>query len=273
MPAPFSQPFTFPNGRLAGITRPDAPTVGVKGERMPHKPAAASTREGNAAPPLVAYYRVSTAQQGRSGLGLEAQRATVLEHAARVGSMILHEFTDIESGRKTDRPRLAEAIALCRRQRATLVVAKLDRLARNAPFLLTVYEGLKTDAAGVHFCDLPDLPTGPMGLFFVSLMAAIARLERDMTSDRTKAALQAAKERGVKLGNPNLRSYGAGVARKRQARAFARDVLPAIAKAQKAGCITLTELAEALTARGIKTPSGLANWSPEQVRRVLRHRI
>jgi DNA invertase Pin-like site-specific DNA recombinase len=241
---------------------------------MRHKSLVAPTGAPDAGPALVAYYRVSTAQQGRSGLGLEAQRFTVVEHAGRLGGEIIHEFTDIESGRKTDRPELTAAIAACQKHRATLVVAKLDRLARNAPFLLTVYEGLKDRAAGVHFCDLPDLPTGPMGLFFVSLMAAIARLERDMISDRTKAALQAAKARGVKLGNPNLRSNGAGVARKRQARGYARDVvLPAIARAQKAGCTTLTELAEALAARGIRTPSGLDNWSPEQVRRQLKHRI
>lgn len=222
----------------------------------------------NGQPALIAYYRVSTAQQGRSGLGLDAQRATVLQHLATVGGRLVAEFTDIESGRRTDRPELAKAIAACQAHRATLVVAKLDRLARNAPFLLTVYEGLKERAAGVHFCDLPDLPTGPMGLFFVSLMAAIARLERDMTSVRTKDALAAAKARGVKLGNPNLRSDGAGAARRRAAREFAREVLPKIDAARKAGCNTLTELAGAMTARGIRTPSGCTRWSAEQVRRI-----
>lgn len=226
----------------------------------------------NAPTALIAYYRVSTAQQGRSGLGLEAQQATVLTHAQKVGGVILHSFTDIESGRKTDRPQLAEAIAACQKHRATLVVAKLDRLARNAPFLLTVYEGLKDRAAGVHFCDLPDLPPGPMGLFFVSIMAAIARLERDLTSVRTKEALARAKERGVRLGNPNLRSDGAGAERRRSARAHAREVLPKIAAAQKAGCNSLREIADALDARGVRTASGGTSWSPEQVRRVLQHK-
>ena len=227
-------------------------------------------RNGQAA--LIAYYRVSTVQQGRSGLGLDAQRATVQKHLAAVGGRLIGEFTDIESGKRTDRPELAKAIAACQQHRATLVVAKLDRLARNAPFLLTVYEGLKERAAGVHFCDLPDLPSGPMGLFFVSLMAAIARLERDLTSDRTKAALAAAKARGVKLGNPNLRSDGAGIARRRAAREFVRQVLPKIDAARNAGCKTLTEIAEAMTNRGIKTPAGESTWSAEQVRRVERMR-
>lgn len=240
---------------------------------MRHKSPVADPGAPESPIPLIAYYRVSTAGQGRSGLGLEAQQATVAEHARRLGGIVVQEFQDIESGSRNSRPELAKAIAECRRHHAMLVVAKLDRLARNAPFLLTVYEGLKSDAAGVHFCDLPDLPPGPMGLFFIQLLAIIAQLERGFGSERTKAALAAAKARGVKLGNPNLRSNGAGVARKRQARAFARDVLPAIAKAQKAGCATLTELAEALSARGIKTPTGRPNWSPEQVRRVLRHRI
>jgi len=239
---------------------------------MPHKPASVGAGGQNALPALVAYYRVSTAQQGRSGLGLEAQQATVLEHAARLGAPIIHEFTDVESGKRNDRPELERALEACRRHRARLIVAKLDRLARNAAFLLTLHDGLKIDAAGVYFCDLPQLPDGPIGILVLSVMAAIAQWERGIISERTTAALAAAKARGTKLGNPNLRSDGAGVARRRQARAHARDVLPAIAKAQKAGCTTLTELAEALTARGIKTANGLANWSPEQVRRVLQHK-
>jgi DNA invertase Pin-like site-specific DNA recombinase len=101
------------------------------------------------------------------------------------------------------------------------------------------------------------------------LMAAVAELEAGLISQRTKAALAAAKARGKRLGNPHLLARGAGPIRKRQARDKAREVAPAIAAARKAGCTTLTELAEALTARGIKTPGGHATWSAEQIRRVI----
>lgn len=234
---------------------------------MPRK-SAPETADGAAGARLfVAYLRVSTERQGQSGLGIEAQRAAVAAHVAAAGGELIHEFEEIESGRRNDRPQLAAALAACRASRATLIVAKLDRLARNARFLLSVAEDVGD--AGVVFCDLPQLPPGPMGKFFLTMMAAVAELEARLISRRTKDALAAVKARGVKLGNPNLRPHGAGAARRRQARSRAREVMPYIAAARKAGCRTLAELAAALTARGIKTPNGAVDWRPEQVRRVI----
>ena len=183
----------------------------------------------------------------------------------RPASTLTHEFEEIETGKRNDRPELKAALATCQARRATLVVAKIDRLARNTAFLLSVADGV--GEGGVVFCDLPMLPPGPMGKFFLTLMAAVAELEAGLISQRTKAALAAAKARGVRLGNPSLQQHGAGASRRRTARFKAREVYPYIVRARKAGCTTLTQIAEALTALGIKTPAGNAHWSAEQVRR------
>ncbi len=235
---------------------------------MPQKPPLAPAGGPGYAPIFVSYIRVSTDAQGRSGLGLDAQRAAVASHVAAAGGSVINEFEEIESGKKNARPELAAALALCKARHATLIVAKIDRLARNTAFLLSIAEG--AGEAGVVFCDLPMLPPGPMGKFFLTLIAAVAELEAGFISQRTKAALAAAKARGIKLGNPNLRSAGAGPARRRAARLKARDVLPYVRAAQKAGCRTMVEIGEALTARGIKTPGGCSNWSAEQISRVIK---
>jgi DNA invertase Pin-like site-specific DNA recombinase len=152
-------------------------------------------------------------------------------------------------------------------------VAKLDRLARNALFLLTVAEG--SGEAGVVFCDLPQLPPGPMGKFFLTLMAAVAELEAGLISQRTKAALQAAKARGVRLGGHRITSgdpRAASAGRKTQSersRQRAADVMPFIEAAKRAGCESLRDIAAALTARGIQPPSGGAQWYAAQVRRAI----
>ncbi len=150
---------------------------------------------------FVSYLRVSTDSQGRSGLGLDAQRQAVAAHLSAVGGQLVAEFQEIESGKRADRPQLVAALASCRTRRAVLVIAKLDRLARNARFLLSVAEG--SGQAGVVFCDLPTVPAGPVGKFLVTQMAAVAELEAGLISQRTRAALAVAKARGVKLGNPN----------------------------------------------------------------------
>lgn len=234
---------------------------------MPQKRPAEAADGAISTVSLIGYYRVSTEAQGRSGLGLDAQRAAVLNYAANIGASIIHEFVETESGRRTDRPQLAAALAMCRATKSRLVVAKIDRLARNTAFLLSVAEG--AGEAGVVFCDLPMLPPGPLGKFFLTLMAAVAELEAGLISQRTKAALAAAKARGVKLGNPQLRTAGAGPARKRAARRKAREVMPYISAAERAGCRTLAEIGQALTARGVKTAAGSTEWRPEQVRRIL----
>jgi DNA invertase Pin-like site-specific DNA recombinase len=221
-----------------------------------------------------AYYRVSTDQQGRSGLGLEAQKASVASHIASVGGRLIAEFEEVESGKRSDRSQLAAALATCRAKRAVLIVAKLDRLTRNTAFLLSLSEG--AGEGGVIFCDLPQIPAGPLGKFFLTLMAAVAELEAGLISQRTKAALAAAKVRGVKLGTQNnLRKGGrlASLAGRRtqsaRSRQRAKDVMPFITAAQRAGCVSLREIAAALTARGINPPSGGAIWHPAQVSRAI----
>ena len=222
-------------------------------------------------PRFVSYYRVSTAQQGASGLGLEAQREAVSRHVAGAGGAIVAEFQEVESGKKNDRPQIAAALAACRLRRATLIIAKLDRLARNVQFISSLME------SGVDFvaCDNPHATR-----LTIHILAAVAEHEREMISARTIAALGAAKARGVKLGNPNLRAGSrnpkarAAARTARQARtdlsnAHAADVLPYIERARKAGCASLGELARALSACGIQTPAGGLQWSAAQVRRVL----
>lgn len=222
---------------------------------------------------FIAYYRVSTDRQGRSGLGLEAQREAATRHVRQSGGELIEEFVEVESGRNDGRPQLTAALAAARAQGATVVVAKLDRLARSARFLLTVTEG--AGEGGVVFCDLPSIPAGPVGKFMITQLAAVAELEAGLISERTKAALAAAKERGVKLGNPNLRpgnrdmAVKASQAAQERARAKAGEILPYIQQARQAGAQSLRAIAQALEARGVRTPRGKTRWSPAQVKRVL----
>lgn len=223
---------------------------------------------------FICYFRVSTQAQGRSGLGLEAQREAVARHVASVGGRIAGEFTEVESGKRDDRPQLGAALAACRAQGAVLLVAKLDRLARNARFLLSVVEG--AGDAGVCFCDLPQLPPGPAGRFMLTMFAAVAELEAGMISQRTRVALEAAKARGVKLGNPKLKpgtpatAKAASDAASARARAKAQDVMPYVEAAQKAGATTLQQIGQALEARGVRTPRGGTRWAPAQVARIMK---
>ena len=187
-------------------------------------------------------------------------------HIASAGGELVAEFQEIESGKRNDRPEIAAALAACRATHATLIIAKLDRLARNVAFI----SNLMDSAVDFIAADMP-----MANRLTVHILAAVAEHEREMISQRTKAALAAAKARGVKLGNPHLvagdraSALLATLARKRHARAKARDVLPYIEAARKAGCRTLAAIAEALTARGIKTPGGFITWNSEQVRRAV----
>ncbi|MGE5478139.1 MAG: recombinase family protein [Bacteroidales bacterium] len=150
----------------------------------------------------IAYYRVSTAKQGASGLGLDAQQAAVSEYAGRQGWDLIASFTEIESGNRADRPQLAKALEQCRRYRATLVIAKLDRLARNVAFVSNLMES-GTDFVAVDFPQANRLT--------IHILAAVAEHEREAISARTKAALRMAKARGVKLGNPKGAAALAGL--------------------------------------------------------------
>jgi DNA invertase Pin-like site-specific DNA recombinase len=222
---------------------------------------------GDGVPGFIAYYRVSTDKQGASGLGLEAQQEAVERHVRAAGGRILDVFREVESGKKNDRPQILAAIAACRSRRATLVIAKLDRLARNVAFVSDLME------AGIEFvaCDNPHASR-----LTIHILAAVAEHEREMISARTKAALDAARARGVRLGNPRLRAGSAVAAgqatqiRIAKAAQHARDVMPAILAAQKAGCTSNTQIAEALTARGIRTPAGGDVWHREQIARILK---
>ncbi len=213
---------------------------------------------------FVSYLRVSTARQGASGLGLEAQRAAVAVFLNGGTWELLDEFVEVESGGKADRPKLAEALARCRRTGAVLVIAKLDRLSRDLHFLT----GLQK--AGVRFvaADLPEANE-----LVVHIMAAVAQAERKMISTRTTAALAAAKARGTKLGSPgNLRNQDAGrvagLARRTNiAKAFRADILPIVTGFRSDG-LTLAAVAAELNRQGIRTPRG-GDWSITQVSRVL----
>jgi DNA invertase Pin-like site-specific DNA recombinase len=218
---------------------------------------------------FVSYLRVSTARQGQSGLGLEAQREAVAVFLNGGDWTLLAEYVEVESGRKADRPKLAEALAHCRMTGATLVVAKLDRLARNVRFLLSVVEG--SGEGGVMFCDLPNLPAGPVGKFMVQQMASVAELEAGLISQRTKAALRAAKERGQKLGGwrggPKVDTGTGTRALTAKADTFAARVGPMAHRMRREGQ-SLRQIAAALAEQGIRTARGGA-WSAAAVNAVL----
>lgn len=159
----------------------------------------------------VSYLRVSTDKQGVTGLGIEAQRAAVAAWALQRGVVVVREFVEAESGRKAVRRELSEAMKLADVTGMTLVVAKLDRLSRDVDMIRRICNS----RIEVAFCDFPQIPDGPMGKFMLTTLAAVAEFEAGLISQRTKAALQAAKARGVKLGCPNgaaaLNRYRAGL--------------------------------------------------------------
>jgi DNA invertase Pin-like site-specific DNA recombinase len=214
----------------------------------------------------VAYYRVSTARQGRSGLGLEAQKRAVAEYLDGGDWKIVGEFTEVESGKRADRPELAKALAMSRLHGARLVIAKLDRLSRNAHFLL----GLKESGVDFVAADMPNA-----NRLTVGIMAMVAEDEALRISERTKAALAAAKRRGVKLGGdrgviPNARSHKASAeALRLRTAARAADLAPIIKELQAAGKTSLRAIAEGLNAQGIPTARGEGEWTATQVMRVL----
>ena len=212
--------------------------------------------------PFVAYYRVSTDKQGRSGLGLDAQRHAVAAYVAGRGA-IRAEFTEIESGRKSDRPQLAAALAQCRRQRATLVIARLDRLARNVAFISGLMES-RVDFVAV---DMPEA-----NRLTIHILAAVAEHEREMIAQRTKAALQVAKARGVRLGNPNPVPASRLAIRALQAQTaqFHATVLPLMEQLQQQG-YGLAAIARELNRRAVPTARG-GFWYATTVRNVLKPR-
>ncbi len=224
---------------------------------------------------FVAYYRVSTVRQGRSGLGLEAQRDAVTRLMRSNGGRLLEEFTEVESGKRSDRPELQRAIRRAKVSGARLIIAKLDRLSRNASFLLHLRD------SGVQFvaADLPNADETVVGI-----MAVIAQREREMIAQRTKEALAVARRRLVKegrsLGNPN----GAAALRKAakgNSAAIAKVVLLSLSRAENyretlldidpCGSLSLRAVADELNRRDIEAPRG-GIWHPVSVAR-LRQRL
>jgi DNA invertase Pin-like site-specific DNA recombinase len=216
----------------------------------------------------VAYLRVSTQRQGRSGLGLEAQRQSITRFAEAEGLTITAEFVDVESGKGGDaldrRPRLAEALAAARKQRCPVIVAKLDRLSRDVAFI-----------AGLMAARVPFI-VAELGAdadpFMLHLYAALAEKERRLISERTRAALASRKRQGARLGNPSNVADAAAKGRQvsqQGAEAFARSMLPTIQAIQSSGTTSLRGIASALNARGIRTARG-GTWQVSNVRNVLR---
>ena len=210
---------------------------------------------------FVAYYRVSTDRQGQSGLGLEAQRKAIADYLNGGAWELVGEFTEVESGKKSERPKLARAMDACRKHKARLVIAKLDRLSRNLAFIATLME------SGVEFV-AADMPFA--NKLTIHILAAVAEHEREAISERTKAALAAAKARGTRLGNPNpayaLKRMRA--ARRVQVERFAANVLPVIREIQAAGYDSCNAIAGQLNARKIATARG-GRWTHMQVGQIL----
>ncbi|MFC7478196.1 recombinase family protein [Dankookia sp. GCM10030260] len=208
---------------------------------------------------FVAYYRVSTDRQGRSGLGLDAQRAAVASFMVSRGELSA-EFVEVESGRKNDRPQLASALEQCRRQRATLVIAKLDRLARNVAFVASPME------SGVEFVAVDNPHADKLMLHMLS---AFAEHEQRQISVRTKAALAAAQARGVKLGGPNpaaAAARGRATLEVQEAPTRAK-ALPIIQRMRGEGA-SLRAIIAVLETEGVPPLRGRA-WHPETVRKML----
>jgi DNA invertase Pin-like site-specific DNA recombinase len=211
---------------------------------------------------FIAYFRVSTDRQGKSGLGLEAQRDAVLAYLNGGSWTMVAEFTEIESGKHADRPQLAAALAACKKHKAKLVIAKLDRLSRNLAFIATLMD------SGVEFVAVDNPHANKLT---VHILAAVAQHEREAIAQRTRDALQAAKARGKRLGNPNLERarQRALEANSEAAERFAANVLPIIKQIQKSGVSSLRGVAKALSARGVKTARG-GEWTAVQVSDILR---
>ena len=215
---------------------------------------------------LIGYVRVSTAQQGRSGLGLEAQKEALERFAEAEGFTLARMFVEVETGKGSDalerRPQLAAALAEARRKHCSIGVAKLDRLARDVHFI----SGLMAHRVPFVVAELG----ADVDPFILHLFAALAEKERAMISTRTKAALKAAKARGVKLGGPKLAQARKAALQTIGAAAdnHAANVLPIIREIRKAGATTLREIADALNARGVQTARG-GQWYATTVSNVL----
>jgi DNA invertase Pin-like site-specific DNA recombinase len=201
--------------------------------------------------------------QGAKGLGMAAQEARCLSFCEAEGLTVLHVYREVESGTQDDRPMLAEALTVARSRRAALMVAKVDRLGRRLSTVVRILDG----RSPVYVAELGRAAS----CLVVELQAVIAADEARRISDRTKAALAQAKQRGVKLGNPRWQESidGARAARMGKADRFAASLAPAIEEIKAAGVSTLSGIAGCLEARGVRTSRGGPEWTAKQVSRVL----
>jgi len=216
---------------------------------------------------LISYLRVSTSRQGRSGLGLEAQRTTIAQFAAAHGFTITAEYLEVETGKGADalerRPQLTAALAQARKLKCAVIVAKLDRLSRDVAFI----SGLMAQRVSFIVAEL-GADADP---FMLHVYAALAEKERALISARTKAALQAKKAAGARLGNrTNLMEAATlgAAANAAQANAFAANVLPVVKSIQASGVTSLRGIASTLNARGIRTARG-GDWHAQTVKQTL----
>jgi DNA invertase Pin-like site-specific DNA recombinase len=220
--------------------------------------------------PAVAYYRVSTARQGKSGLGIEAQKAAIQRFAEAERIDVIAEHIEVETGKGADalerRPELAAALIQARKAKCPVLVAKLDRLSRDVHFI----SGLMAHRVPFIVAEL-GTDADP---FMLHLYAALAEKERALISQRTRAALAAKKAQGVKLGNPRAAEAAAKahVANRAVADQFAANVLPILREIQASGLTTLRDIAGALNARGIRTARGGA-WYSSTVRNLLLRKV
>ena len=221
----------------------------------------------------ICYYRVSTQRQGQSGLGLEAQRSSVIEYLSGKNANIIDEVTEVESGRKTNRVKLKAAIELCKATNATLLVAKFDRLSRNAKFLLELQEsGVRFNAA-----DMPDVDE-----LVIGIMAMVAQHEAKVISERTRAALQAAKDRGVVLGaydkddkskfigrcGTKEDALNANAARAAKYREVSLGKVRSLEHFDPDNSLSSRVLAKVFNDNGIPTVSGKGQWSSNSILRL-----
>jgi DNA invertase Pin-like site-specific DNA recombinase len=231
---------------------------------------------------LIPYYRVSTAKQGRSGLGLEGQQAAVAAYVKTYGGVIIRSYTEVETGKASDRPELANALSDCKLSKATLVIAKMDRLTRKTSFFLRIYE----EEVPVVYCDFPTVPPGPMGKAMLTNAATWSELEGSMISERTRIALAAYKARGGLLGsrrpgahrlkggaNPRASQRAGEVSRAKADAAYhgLKKVIERIISKYtsiKGKKPSLRVIADELTRLGYATRRGKP-WNQTQVKRIL----
>lgn len=205
---------------------------------------------------FVSYLRVSTQRQGNSGLGIEAQRTAVEQYVTDCDGRLRQEFVEVERGSARRRPVLVQSIALCRRLKATLLIAKLDRLGRNVAFVSSLME------SGVEFVAV-DAPYA--NRFMIHILAAFAEHERTLISERTKSALAAARNRGIRLG---INGYALAAQNKADAQVFAETLRPALVSARESGARTLADVSAVLNMSGHRTRQG-ALWRPSTTARLI----